>query len=72
MQRVKLFKSVESDVSKLENEINGWLESSGVRVVSVTGNIAPQTSAIGGLNSGSTPMRYPPSDLFVIVVYEAA
>ena len=71
MQQVKIFKGVESDISGLEKEINAWLCESGVRVISITGNIAPQTemeNAGGGLGRS----RFPPSDIVVIVLYETA
>lgn len=70
MQQVKLFKSVEADISTLEQEINEWMAGvakTGGRIIDVKGNIAPQTvvherkSVTGGFS---------PSDLFVLVVYE--
>lgn len=65
MQKVKLFKSVESELEEMEKSINEWIEKSGARVISVTGNISPQSPGTGGgLHSFAT------SDLFVIVVYE--
>lgn len=65
MQKVKLFKSIESDLEDLERNINNWIQSSGAKVISVTGNIAPQSlHPGGGLNTFAS------SDLFVIVVYE--
>ena len=69
MQQVKLFKSVENEVGNLEKEINDWLSRSGAKVVSITGNIAPQSAKPdggGGLGKGS----FSPSDVFVIVLYE--
>lgn len=71
MQQVKLFMGVESRLEDLEREVNGWLRENGVRVVSIRGNIAPQTPAKANLdNSGMR--NFLPSDLFVMVVYEAA
>lgn len=65
MQKVKLFKSIESDLEDLEKSINEWIEKSGARLISVNGNIAPQSPGTGGgLHSFAS------SDLFVIVVYE--
>ena len=65
MQKVKLFKSVGSELEEMEKSINEWIEKSGARVISVTGNISPQSPGTGrGLHSFAT------SDLFVIVVYE--
>lgn len=68
MQRVKLFKSVESEVGTLESEINEWIAESGARVISLDGNIAPQTGALA--DQAGAQLRYPPSDLFVVVLYE--
>jgi hypothetical protein len=42
-QQVKLFKGIESEVQPLENEINAWIRKSRARVISITGNIAPQS-----------------------------
>lgn len=69
MQQVKLFKGVENEVGALEREINDWLSRSAVKVVSLTGNIAPQSvkpDGGGGLGKGS----FSPSDVLVIVLYE--
>ncbi|MCO6455808.1 MAG: hypothetical protein J5I93_10975 [Pirellulaceae bacterium] len=65
MQQVKIFKSIESELWSMENEINTWIKESGAKVISVTGNIAPQSggaSAMGGTFSAS--------DVLVIVTYE--
>lgn len=67
MQRIKIFKSVESELSTFEQDINAWLEESGAKLISVTGNIAPQTpenSDFGGAGTFSA------SDILIIVVYE--
>ena len=69
MQQVKIFKGVESDVSSLEEEINGWIRQSGARVLSITGNIAPQTPGAAG--AGLTQGGYPPSDVVLVVLYES-
>jgi len=49
MQKVKLFKSIESELLNMEKEINDWIKTSGARVISVTGNIAPQTGGSSGI-----------------------
>lgn len=70
MQQVKLFKSVESDIAKLEAEVNAWIRRSGVQVLSVTGNIAPQTTkpgSGGALGQGA----FAPSDVVLVVLCEA-
>jgi hypothetical protein len=65
MQRVKLFKSIESELTSLEQEINEWIKTSGARVISVTGNIAPQTG------SSSAPLgSFSASDVLVVIMYE--
>lgn len=69
MHQVKLFKSVENEVHGLEAEVNTWLKQSGARVLQITGNIAPQTPP--GDHDGKLGQGYAPSDLFVMVLYEA-
>ena len=69
MQQVKLFKSVEAEISGLETEVNNWIRENGVRVVSIQGNIAPQTvSDFKAVTSG----RFSPSDVLLVVTYETA
>ena len=63
MERVKLFKGVSNEVHELEREINAWLEESKARIISVTGNIAPQ---------GDGGSSFATSDIFVMITYEAA
>lgn len=65
MRKIKIFKSIESELFPLEDEINSWLEKSGAELISVTGNIAPQTPSTT-MGSGS----FSASDVLVIVVYE--
>ncbi len=70
MQQIKIFKGVESEVSSLEADVNNWLADSEVRVLSITGNISPQspsTSQSGGLSGSS----YVPSDVLLVVLYES-
>lgn len=64
MQKVKLFKGVESEMEDLESEVNKWIESSGCRVVNIVGNIAPQTRDPNSLESFAV------SDILVVVTYE--
>ena len=65
MQRVKIFKSIESELWNLEQEINAWIEESGASVISITGNIAPQTG------SGAVSGSFSASDVMVVVLYES-
>lgn len=64
MTRIKLFKSVESELEALETEVNDWIESSGVKVIDIKANIAPQSDGVGGMGSFSH------SDILVAVIYE--
>ncbi len=66
MRKVKIFKSVEDELSRLESEINTWVESSKASIISVTGNIAPQS------NAGPAEGSFSSSDVLIIVVYEEA
>ncbi len=72
MQQVKIFKGLESDLPAMEEEVNAWLRESGARVVSITGNMAPQTvtSETRGASVGRS--YYPASDVILIVLYETA
>ncbi len=65
VQKVKLFKSIESELSNMEAEINEWVKTSGARLISVTGNIAPQSGA------GTSPLgSFSASDVLIVVMYE--
>ncbi len=71
MQRVKLFTGLENDVQAVENEINAWLDESGARILTISGNIAPQ-SQLKSKSPGIAVERiaFAPSDVFVMVLYE--
>ena len=71
MRQVKIFKGIEVEVGKLEKEINAWIRRSGAKVLSVTGNIAAQTTGSGSTASGLGGSPFPPSDVIVIILYEA-
>ena len=64
VRKIKIFKGIETELNPLEEEVNSWLEESGVELISVTGNIAPQSNSGSGMGTFST------SDVLVIVVYE--
>ncbi len=64
MRKIKIFKSVETDLMTLESDINQWIEAEGVELVSVTGNISPQTHLAGA------PDIFSASDVLVILTYE--
>ncbi len=68
MQQIKIFKSIESDVSDLERDINAWLKESGARVVNVFGNIAPQT--ISDPEKARGNRGFSASDVLIAVLYE--
>ncbi len=67
MQQIRIFKSIESEVSEMEREVNGWLQESGVKVINIFGNIAPQTVMS---DASSTGRAFSPSDVFMVVLYE--
>lgn len=62
VKKIKIFKGIESELHPLEDEINSWLESSGSELISVTGNIAPQTNT-------SSMSAFSASDVLIIVTY---
>ena len=66
VQQVKLFKTIEGELSVLEKEFNDWVRQSDVRILSVTGNIAPQSGGESNKRNG----RFTPSDVLLVVLYE--
>jgi hypothetical protein len=66
MQKIKIFKNIESEIVSLEEEINEWLSESGVTVIHMSGNIASQTPTNTGMGGGS----FSNSDVLVLIVYE--
>jgi|TARA_B100000929_G_scaffold266159_1_gene233651 hypothetical protein len=71
MQRVKLFKGLETEVEALEQRINAWAESGGVKIIQVTGNIAAQSynpaAKSGSSLQGNVAAA---SDVLIVVLYE--
>ncbi len=72
MQLVKLFKGIESDVRALENDINTWLRESGAKVITISGNIAPQSAAKDASAQTLSKGSFAASDILVLVLYEEA
>jgi len=72
VQQVKIFKSLESDISAMEAEVNAWIRQSGAKVLAITGNIAPQSQPADDKKGGHLQSRFPPSDGGVIVLYETS
>lgn len=66
MRLVKIFTGKEDESTQLESSINSWVEQTGAQLISVTGNIAPQSQI-------SYPNKKPDaSDVLVVVIYEPA
>jgi hypothetical protein len=63
MHQVKVFKSIESELWTTEKEINQWLQETKAKVVSITGNIAPQTG-------GHHLQGFSASDVLILILYE--
>lgn len=70
MHQIKIFKGVESELEELEKTVNDWIRQSGVKLLDVTGNIAPQSESQGGSARTSSNFRYAPSDVIIIITYE--
>ncbi len=70
MQLVKMFTGLEGQTQALEQEINGWVETSGAKIIQISGNIAPQSVGQNNPSDGLGSAGRPPSDLFVVVLYE--
>ena len=52
MRKVKIFKSLENDIARLEVEVNEWIAQSGAEIISLTGNMAPQSERTGASTGG--------------------
>ena len=72
MQQVRIFKGLESDMAVLEKQVNAWLAESGVRVLQITGNIAPQGGPTDSKAGSISASPYAASDIMLIVLYEKA
>lgn len=66
MRLIKIFVTREDKTEELEDKVNAWVEATGAEIVSVTGNVAPQSQI-------SYPGKMPaPSDVLMVIVYEPA
>jgi hypothetical protein len=70
MHQVRIFKGLENDVAALEKQINAWLAGEAIRVISITGNIAPQSPPPDDKIGSIAQSPWAPSDVLVIVHYE--
>ncbi|HIM68449.1 MAG TPA: hypothetical protein EYM45_07795 [Verrucomicrobia bacterium] len=71
MQRVKLFKGLETEVEALEQQINAWVESEGAKIIQVTGNIATQSYNPAAKSGSSLQSNVAAaSDVLIVVLYE--
>ena len=71
MQRIKLFKGLETEIKALEQKINAWAEGEGVKILQATGNMATQSynpaAKAGGSLQGNVAAA---SDVLITVLYE--
>ena len=70
MHQIKMFKGLESDLAAFENQVNKWLAESKVKVVSIFGNLAPQTVALDQSLSTISKSTFLPSDIWLVITYE--
>ena len=69
MQQIRIFKALEGETAQLEKQVNTWLAESGVSVLQITGNIAPQAHSTDPKASSISTSPYAASDIFLIVLY---
>lgn len=72
VQQIKIFKGVESELELLEKTVNDWIRDTSANVLTVAGNIAPQSESLGSSGRTSSNMRYAPSDVILIITYAAS
>lgn len=70
MHQIKIFKGIENDLGSLEAEVNTWLVESEAQIISMFGNIAPQTESAEDKARGLSKSEFPPSDVLVVILYE--
>ena len=71
MQRVKLFKGLETEIEALEQQIIVWAESEGAKIIQVTGNIATQSYNPAAKSGSSLQSNVAAaSDVLIVVLYE--
>ena len=70
MQQIKMFRGIESDLPRLEGQMNQWLAETGARVVQMSANLAPQSPALGSRPASPSLMTHAPSEVLVVVLYE--
>ena len=71
MQQVRIFKTVETELSELEKDVNAWIRETGANIISVTGNIAPQSGTRDSTALGLGGSQYAASDIVLIILSEA-
>ena len=67
MRLVKFFKCLEYDFQKLEGQINDWIKTEKISVVSLNVQLTPQSLGSGD-RLGEPGLQ---SDLLCVVLYEA-
>ncbi|MFY7967734.1 MAG: hypothetical protein ACOVNV_01520 [Pirellulaceae bacterium] len=65
MQKVKLFVGVDTEVISLEREINRWIAAKRPRVLSLSGNLVPQSTK-------PIDRAFGQSTILMMVLYEEA
>jgi hypothetical protein len=71
MQQIKIFKGLESELPAVEKEVNDWLAETKAKVVQMFGNLSPQSVPLEQKTPGLHRGAYAPSDILIVVVYEA-
>ena len=70
MQQIKLFRGLDSELPRLQDQINRWLAESGARVIQMSGNLSPQSVLQDP--KGAPPLSpLVPSEVLVTILYEA-
>ncbi|MDA1274624.1 MAG: hypothetical protein O2960_11320 [Verrucomicrobia bacterium] len=70
MHQIKIFKALETETPRIEDQVNSWLAESKVRVINMFGNISPQTTSPDSNAMAISRGAFPPSDVMLVVLYE--
>lgn len=64
MQQVKIFKATDTELDDLENQVNRWIRKSGVRILSINGNLTSQNQ------SSDMTSTFAAGDVLLVILYE--
>lgn len=72
MKQIKIFKALEFDYLRMQDEVNRWIRNEQADVVDIQLRVAPQSADASGGSALLGDECSTPSDVFCMVVYNEA